>query len=109
MDREALYATIDARVDAMVAAGGREEVLRAHAAGASATARQALGFADLLAGDLEAMKRRTRNLARRQLTWMRKLAAVRTLDATDRSAEELADEVLARWRAGSAQGSGVNG
>jgi tRNA dimethylallyltransferase len=43
------------------------------------------------------MKRRTRNYARRQLTWMRKLASVTELDATDRSAEDLADEVLDRY------------
>ena len=57
---------------------------RAHAAGASETARKALGFDELLAGDVEAMKRRTRNLARRQLTWMRKLAGVEVIDATGR-------------------------
>jgi tRNA A37 N6-isopentenylltransferase MiaA len=33
MDREALYARIDARVDAMLAAGAVEEVRRANAAG----------------------------------------------------------------------------
>ncbi len=100
MEREQLYATTDARVDAMMAAGAREEVQRAHAAGASATARQALGFHDLLAGDGEAMKRRTRNLARRQLTWMRKLAAVEVLDATGHSPQELAERALALWLAG---------
>ena len=82
MEREALYERIDARVEAMVAAGAREEVLRAHAAGASETARKALGFEELLAGDVEAMQRRTRNYARRQLTWMRKLAGVETIDVT---------------------------
>ena len=87
MEREALYARIDARVEEMVAAGAREEVLRAHAAGASETARKALGFDELLAGDVEAMQRRTRNYARRQLTWMRKLAGVRMIDVTGRSAE----------------------
>ncbi|MDQ6745620.1 MAG: tRNA dimethylallyltransferase, partial [Actinomycetota bacterium] len=100
MEREQLYATTDARVDAMVAAGARKEVQRAHAAGASATARQALGFQELLAGDVEAMKRRTRNLARRQLTWMRKLAAVEVLDATGRPPQELAERALALWVAG---------
>ncbi len=35
MEREALYARIDARVEAMLAAGVREEAQRAHAAGAS--------------------------------------------------------------------------
>jgi len=81
MERQRLYAQIDARVDAIVAAGAAEEVRRAHAAGASATARKALGFDELLRGDVEAMKRRTRNYARRQLTWMRKLEDVRLLDA----------------------------
>jgi tRNA dimethylallyltransferase len=94
LEREALYARIDARVDAMLAAGVREEVLRAHAAGASGTARKALGFDELLAGDVEAMKRRTRNYARRQLTWMRKLAGVRMLDVTGRSADEVAAEIV---------------
>jgi tRNA dimethylallyltransferase len=95
MEREQLYARIDARVEQMLAAGVREEVARAHAAGASITARKALGFEELLSGDIEAMKRRTRNYARRQLSWMRKLAGVRLLDATDRSPEELAAEIEA--------------
>jgi tRNA dimethylallyltransferase len=93
MEREALDARIDARVDAMVAAGAREQVLRAARIGASETARKALGFDELLAGDVEAMKRRTRNYARRQLTWMRKLAGVRTIDVTDRTAEAVADDL----------------
>jgi tRNA dimethylallyltransferase len=93
MEREALYARIDARVEEMLAAGVREEVLRAHAAGASATARKALGFEELLAGDVEAIKRRTRNYARRQLTWMRKLSSVRVIDVTSRSAEDVAGEI----------------
>ncbi|HWV88362.1 MAG TPA: tRNA (adenosine(37)-N6)-dimethylallyltransferase MiaA [Capillimicrobium sp.] len=94
MDREALYARIDARVDAMVAAGAIDEVRAAHAAGASETARKALGFEDLLRGDVDAMKRRTRNYAKRQLTWMRKLAGVELVDLTDRSPEEAAAELL---------------
>jgi tRNA dimethylallyltransferase len=81
MERSELYRRIDARVDAMVSAGAAREVRRAHAAGASATARKALGFEELLRGDVEAMKRRTRNYARRQLTWMRRLENVRLLDA----------------------------
>ncbi|HZV73443.1 MAG TPA: tRNA (adenosine(37)-N6)-dimethylallyltransferase MiaA [Conexibacter sp.] len=93
MERDALYARIDARVDAMIAAGAREQVQRAHAAGASETARKALGFEELLTGDVEAMKRRTRNYARRQLTWMRKLAGVRTIDTTGRTAEAVAEEI----------------
>jgi tRNA dimethylallyltransferase len=86
--RDELYARIDARVDAMLAAGAAEEVRAADAAGASATARRALGFAELLAGDVEAMKRRTRRYAKRQLTWMRKLAGVTLVDLGGRSADE---------------------
>jgi tRNA dimethylallyltransferase len=100
MEREALYAAIDARVEAMLAAGAREQVLRAHAAGASETARKALGFEELLAGDVEAMKRRTRNYAKRQLTWMRKLAGVRTIDVTGRESVDVAREILAAQRCG---------
>ncbi|HEX5853538.1 MAG TPA: tRNA dimethylallyltransferase, partial [Solirubrobacteraceae bacterium] len=94
MEREALYEAIDARVEAMVAAGAQEEVRRAHAAGASETARKALGFEDLLAGDVERMKRRTRNYAKRQLTWMRKLAGVRVTDVTGRDPAVVAREIL---------------
>ncbi|HEY1777403.1 MAG TPA: tRNA (adenosine(37)-N6)-dimethylallyltransferase MiaA [Solirubrobacteraceae bacterium] len=90
MERSELYARIDARVEAMVAAGAIEEVRAAHRAGASGTARAALGFEELLTGDVEAMKRRTRNYAKRQLTWMRKLAGVELIDASGRSADELA-------------------
>jgi tRNA dimethylallyltransferase len=94
MDREALYAAIEARVDAMIAAGAVEQVRAAHAAGASETARKALGFEELLGGDVDAMKRRTRNLAKRQLTWMRKLAAVEVVDVTGRTPAEVAHELL---------------
>lgn len=93
MQRERLYERIDARVQRMLADGVREEVMRAHAAGASITARKALGFEELLAGDVEAMQRRTRNYARRQLSWMRKLAGVRLIDVTGRSPEEVAGEI----------------
>lgn len=97
MERSELYRRIDARVDAMIAAGAEAEVRRANAAGASLTARKALGFEELLGSDVEAMKRRTRNYARRQLTWMRKLARVEVIDTTGRSADETAAEALARW------------
>jgi tRNA dimethylallyltransferase len=98
MDRAELYAQIDARVDAMIAAGVLDEVRRARAGGASETARKALGFEDLLAGDVEAMKRRTRNYARRQLTWMRKLAGVTVIDRTARAAAGVAAEIERLWR-----------
>jgi len=81
-------------VEGMIAAGAAEEARRAHAAGASETARKALGFQELLAGDPERMKRRTRNYAKRQLTWMRKLAGVLTIDVTGRDPAAVAREIL---------------
>jgi tRNA dimethylallyltransferase len=104
MEREHLYARIDARVEEMVAAGARDEVRRAHLAGASITARKALGFEELLIGDVEAMKRRTRNYARRQLTWMRKLAGVTVIDTGEMTPTVVAERIRELWLAGDARG-----
>jgi tRNA dimethylallyltransferase len=92
MERDAVKAAIDARVEQMVAAGAREEVQRA-AASASASARKALGFRELLENDVEAMETSTRRYARRQLTWMRKLPGVHLIDVTGRTAEDVAAEL----------------
>ena len=88
--REDLYARIDERVDAMVAAGAIAEVTAADRASASPTARKALGFAELLAGDVDAMKQRTRRYAKRQVTWMRKLPGAEIVDITGVPPEEVA-------------------
>lgn len=98
MEREALYRRVDARVQAMVAAGAVEEVSRAVAAGASPAARRALGFEELLRGDVEGMQRRTRRYAKRQLTWLRRLPGVFTLDVTDRDAGFAAGEIRSALR-----------
>jgi tRNA dimethylallyltransferase len=93
MDRALLYERIDARVDAIVAAGAADEARRADALGPSRTARKALGFDELLGGDLELMKKRSRNYARRQLTWMRKIPNLHTIDRTRLSDREVAAEI----------------
>jgi len=104
MDREQLYERINARVEAIVAGGGAEEARRAEALGPGRTARKALGFDELLAGDIEAMKQRSRNYARRQLTWMRKVPSLRRVDRTacgdGETAEELAQtlEATEEWQ-----------
>ena len=95
MDRAQLYAWIDARVEAIVAAGAAEEARRADALGPGRSARKALGFDELLAGDLEAMKQRSRNYARRQLTWMRKIPNLTTIDRAERSDAEVAAGIVA--------------
>jgi len=95
MDREKLYERIDARTETIVAAGARDEVVRVERLGPSRTARVALGFDELLAGDVEAMKKRSRNYARRQLTWMRKIPNLRWVDRTERSDAEVAAQISA--------------
>ena len=83
-DRADLRAAIDRRVDAMMAAGLAEEVRALLAAGVppEATAMQAIGYKEL-AGALrgersleeaaEEVKLRSRQYAKRQLTWLRHL------------------------------------
>jgi tRNA dimethylallyltransferase len=94
IERDELEARIDTRVDKMVAAGAEQEVRAADASGASRTARAAIGFEELLAGDVEAMKRAQRRFARRQLTWMRRMEGVTTLDRSGREDGDIAAEIV---------------
>jgi tRNA dimethylallyltransferase len=94
VDRDELDARIDARVDAMVAAGAADEVRAADRGGASRTARAAIGFEELLAGDVEGMKRAQRRFARRQLTWMRRMEDVTRIDRTGRDDADVAAETV---------------
>ena len=82
-DRADLYARIDRRVDGMMARGLPEEVRALLAAGVplDGTAMQAIGYKELapvlLAGGdpaeaAEEIKRRSRQYAKRQLTWFRR-------------------------------------
>ena len=96
MDRQQLYERIDARTEAIVAAGAAEEARRADALGPGRTARKALGFDELLAGDLETMKKRSRNYARRQLTWMRKIPNLHLIERTGLSDAQVAARIGSR-------------
>jgi tRNA dimethylallyltransferase len=82
-DREDLYARIERRIDGQIAAGWVDEVqlLLARGLETNATAMQAAGYRELVAhlrGELTLadavalIKTRTRQLARRQLTWFRR-------------------------------------
>lgn len=95
MDRAQLYARIDARTESIVAGGAEAEVREAETRGPSRTARKALGFDELLSGDLEQMKKRSRNYARRQLTWMRKIPNLHPIECTGRDDEAVAGEIAA--------------
>ncbi len=95
-EREQLYERINARVEVIVGGGGAEEARRADALGPGRTARKALGFDELLAGDVEAMKQRSRNYARRQLTWMRKIPNLEWIDRTDLGDAQVAQQIGSR-------------
>jgi tRNA dimethylallyltransferase len=104
-DRAELDTRIDARVDEIVAAGAADEARRADAAGASRTARAALGFNELLRDDVEGIKQEHRRYARRQLTWMRKMEGVRLIDRTNLSDDEVAREIVGLLRENGGDGS----
>jgi tRNA dimethylallyltransferase len=104
--RNELYSRIDRRVDAMFDAGWVDEVrgLISTPGGLGRTARQAVGYAEIidhLAGkaDLPAtiqlVDTRTRQFAKRQLTWFRSLSECRwLLMRTDEPPEETAGRIV---------------
>jgi tRNA dimethylallyltransferase len=102
MDREHLAERIDQRVDEMVRGGAAEEARAAEEAGASRTARAALGFKQLVSDidgapsveAVESMKAAHRAYARRQLTWMRRMVGVTLIDRTDRDDGDVAAEII---------------
>lgn len=106
--RAELHERIDRRVDAMVSTGLAEEVrrLRERPAGIGRTARQALGYKELLdwldgvcteAEAIANVKARTRQFAKRQVTWFRNLEECRPVSVRPGSgAAEIADEILSR-------------
>jgi tRNA dimethylallyltransferase len=94
VDREELDRRIDTRVEEMIRLGAEQEVRAADGAGAARTARAAIGFEELLAGDVEGMKRAQRRFARRQLTWMRRMEDVEVIDRGGRDDVEVAAEIL---------------
>lgn len=88
LPREVVAARIDQRLAAMIAAGFVDEVrqLASREGGLSRTARQALGYRELLShiegrasldDAIEATARRTRSFARRQRMWWRRDPRVR--------------------------------
>lgn len=115
MERSLLNARIRARVEAMYARGLLEEVdgLNRHGL-LSATAAAAIGYAeamDVIAGRLSKAdavaktEARTRQLAKRQMTWFNRQAAVDWIDVGEGSATgEIAAAVQESWRRNGATG-----
>jgi tRNA dimethylallyltransferase len=105
LPRERLHDRINRRVDEMVAAGLIEEVrrLHTHSSGLSRTARQALGYKELLdqfdgQGTLDdairTIKIRTRQFAKRQCTWFRNLEECQAIVVGDSVAAEIVAETI---------------
>lgn len=93
LPRETLYRRIDLRVEAMFAAGWLDEVerLARREPPLGPTARKALGYQELLnwidrgrpeplPEVIETIQRRTRQFAKRQLTWFRNLEECRAIE-----------------------------
>jgi tRNA dimethylallyltransferase len=105
MERDAIAERISQRAESMLETEVLSEVETALERGASRTARKAMGFKEVaayLTGELELPEARAllerRHLAyvKRQLTWMRKLANVETIDRTRLGARETAEALVER-------------
>ncbi|MFZ5597340.1 MAG: tRNA (adenosine(37)-N6)-dimethylallyltransferase MiaA [Bacillota bacterium] len=106
MDRELLYKRIEKRVDKMIGAGLVDEVrgLLEKGYSRSLVSMQGVGYKEIasyLEGEIsldqsiELLKRNTRRLAKRQLTWFRRDHRIRWVDTSRKSMEELTSEIAA--------------
>ena len=107
-DREKLYARIDSRVDAMVAAGLFDEVAGLLADGVSteSTAMQAIGYKEAvlaIRGEIEKntavqqIKQNSRRYAKRQLTWFRRWEDALRIDWDDTPDISRAADLAEAW------------
>ena len=113
-DREKLYRRIDSRVDVMMASGLLEEVkwLRDLGLSPDRTSLHGIGYKELLqymSGEcslpeaVEAIKKHSRNYAKRQLTWFRREPAAEWIDISkfnyekDEITEWIIRKCTARW------------
>lgn len=106
--RAQLHARIDARVEAMFAAGlvAETEALLARYGQFGHTASQAVGYREVLehlrgerslAETIQLVKHHTHQFARRQETWFRGLSECRWIEMhADASAAEIAEQILAQ-------------
>ncbi len=105
-ERSALYARINRRVDEMIDAGLIAEVEQLLAAGAEPSwpAFSTVGYKEVIAylsklasfeQTIDAIKRSTRQYARRQMTWFRKESRMEWLDVDESVApEEIAERIV---------------
>lgn len=107
VDPAVLAERIDARVDAMVAAGLVEEVRNLMSAGfrEGITAPQAIGYKEIVEAlegrctldeAVAAIKQATRRYAKRQRTWFRRDERIRWVNADTGDARRVADEIISQ-------------
>ena len=105
LERSLLYARINQRVDAMLAAGLEQETRQLLQAGLSPTAlsMRSIGYrqmAQYLAGELEheemaaKIKQATRNFAKRQFTWYKKMPYIHWFDVEKLPDQEQIVEIM---------------
>ena len=105
LERSLLYARINQRVDAMLAAGLEQETRQLLQAGLSPTAlsMRSIGYrqmAQYLAGELEheemaaKIKQATRSFAKRQFTWYKKMPYIHWFDVEKLSDQEQIVEIM---------------
>jgi tRNA dimethylallyltransferase len=107
IERSALHGRIGRRVDAMIEAGLVDEVRALLAGGADPgwTSLNTVGYKEIIGyltgsasldDSIEAIKRSTRQYAKRQMTWFRKETRVRWIDVEETMAEEEIAHVIKR-------------
>jgi tRNA dimethylallyltransferase len=102
LPRDVLYARIAERARAMIDGGLIDETRRLAAAGMNRTARNALGYRQVLEGAdggdedtlVEEIVRATKRFARRQESWFRADPRITWLDASDPQLVEKAAALL---------------
>lgn len=104
-DRQVLYHRIDQRVDRMMEAGFLEEVRALHLS-ENSTASQAIGYKELaaylrgdttLADACALIKQRSRNYAKRQLTWFSHHKEVHFFSLTEQDTVTAVCDRVIRW------------
>ncbi|MDD5644886.1 MAG: tRNA (adenosine(37)-N6)-dimethylallyltransferase MiaA [bacterium] len=109
IDRAELYRRIEERVDKMVGNGLVEEAEKVikSAAFENSGAAQAIGYKEFipyfeggitLAEAFEALKKNTRNFAKRQLTWFRKEKGVNWIKVDGMTADEVVEKIIEEMR-----------
>lgn len=97
-NRDILYERINSRVDKMLSDGLVDEAERLKTQELSATAAQAIGYKELFEyfegkvsfdQAVEAVKQDSRNYAKRQMTWFKKVPDVRWYDIAETNYEEI--------------------